>query len=94
MASCREGVGSESAQIDGQTGDAEAKVVESIDVLETSFDVIAAAAKKLRDGLADSISQVVTGRGFEPGSDVEIAHTNGVVGREESLGFHLWWKRY
>jgi hypothetical protein len=74
------------AKTHGETGDAKGKVVESVDVLEAGFDVVASTAKKLGDRMTNGIGLVVAGRRFEPGGDIKVAHTDRVVGREESFG--------
>lgn len=78
MGGVRECIGDQD-KIDGQARDAKAKVVERIDVLEASLDVVTSTTKERGGCLAYCVRQVVRSRGFETRGHVEVAEADNVV---------------
>jgi len=84
MTATRERIGGQT-QADRERGETKGKIVEGIDVLESCFDMVPGATKKVGGYLANSIGQVIRSRGFLTRSHVEIAEPDDVVVRVHSL---------
>ena len=64
MSCSGESIGNE-GEIDGERRDAKGEIVERIDILEASFDVVPSTTKELSGNLANGVSQVVGSGGFK-----------------------------
>ena len=79
MIGSRKCIGCECTKVDGETGNAKRKVIERIEILEASFDVVAGTTKVVGGSLADGIGELIGGRGFVTGSHVEVTEANFVT---------------